>query len=63
MILNLWSANQEGPVKIMAEVRGSVMKIFINIVLFSANSLCFVSTFSLRGIISNGILWSRGYIN
>ena len=30
MILNLWFEDQEGPMKIyMAEVRGSVLKIFI----------------------------------
>ena len=31
MILNLWSEDQEGPVKIYTEVRRSVLKIFINI--------------------------------
>jgi len=33
MILNLWSDGQEGPVKTysLAEVCGSVLKIFINI--------------------------------
>src|SRR6218665_1165521 len=30
---------------------------------FSINSLCFVSTFSLRGIISNGILGSGDRLN
>src|SRR6218665_2713006 len=44
----------------MAEVRGSVLK---TLHAFSINILCFVSTFSLRGIISNGIFWSGGSMN
>ena len=42
----------------MAEVRGSVLKYSSALHVFSINSLCFVSMFSLKGIISNGILWS-----
>jgi len=30
----------------------------VRVHVFSINNLCFVSTFSLRGFISNGKLWS-----
>src|SRR6218665_3653361 len=59
MILNLWSEDQERPVKIygggLRECSGNIHQ---HCIIFSINSLCFVSTFSLREIISNSILWS-----
>ena len=53
-VLRLWfqicsSTTKKGLWRYMAEVR--------------INSLCFVFTFSLMGIISNDILWSGGSIN
>ena len=64
MILNLWSEDHERPVKIYSARSAVVfLKYSSTLHAFSINSLCLVSTFSLRGIISNGILWSGGSIN
>ena len=57
MILNLWSVDHEGPLKIYG---GGPRECSENMHqhVFSINNLWFVSTFSLRGIILNGKLWS-----
>jgi len=61
MILNLWSANQEGSVKIYGRgPRECSENIHQHCMYLAFNSLCFVSTYSLTGIISNVILWSWG---
>ena len=56
MILNLWSADQEESVKIYG---GSPLECSENIhqhCMYLALTNCFVSTLSLRAVISNGII-------
>src|SRR6218665_1171240 len=50
LILNLWSVDQEGPVKIYGGgPRECSENSHQHCIVFSINSLCFVSTFSLMG--------------
>ena len=66
MILNLWSEDQEGPVKIHVYGGGSrECLIFINIAcsLFTINSVCFVFSFSLRGSFRMAYCVPGGSIN
>ena len=59
MIFNLWSEEQEVPVKVYG---GGPQECYEDIhqhCMYLALTAC-VSTFSLRGIISNGILRSGG---
>ena len=59
MILDLWSEDQEGPVKIYGrDPRECSENIHQHCMYLALTACAFVSTFSLRGIISNGILWS-----
>ena len=54
MIINLWSEDQEGPVK----VYGGVPREGSENVHQHCIYLAFCISLSLRGIISNGIFWS-----
>ena len=59
MILNLWSVDQEGPLKIYGGGPRVFWKYSSTLHVFSINNLRFVYTFSLKGFISNGKLFVR----